>query len=60
MKDLWEIADNKGTIFSGTEELMRDQLRLIEEGKCILESDTEGDLKLLQVHYVTCQYRKGS
>ena len=56
MKDLWEIADNKGTIFSGSEEEMREQLRAIEEGKCVLGSEVEGDIKLLQVHYVTRQY----
>ena len=53
----WEIIDNKSTIFSGTEEEMREQLRRIENGDCILD-DAEGDLKLVQVHAITRQYRR--
>lgn len=45
----WEIIDERGTIFSGTEEEMREQFRLIEVGKCSLE-ESKGDIKLVQIH----------
>ena len=46
---MWEIVDNNGTIYSGSEEEMKDQWQDMVETN---NYDWEGDLKLIEVHQV--------
>jgi len=53
---MWEIIDNNGTIYSGTEEEMLniwDQILGINKYTAHpLEIKWEGDLKLIQIHNI--------
>ena len=47
---MWEIIDNKGTIYSGTEEDIRVIFDQIQTGE--IEESWQGDLKLIEVHAI--------
>ena len=47
---MWEITDNNGTIYSGTEEEMKTLFEQIEKGE--KEEEWDGDLRLIQVHNI--------
>ena len=46
--DMYEIIDNKGTIYSGTEEEMLNYWQDIQNGKAD-DIDFDGDVRLIQV-----------
>ena len=53
----WAIMDDAGILFSGTEDQMRKQLDLITTGQCLLENP-QGDIRLIEIHKTTRQYRR--
>jgi hypothetical protein len=46
---MWAIIDDKGVIYSGNEEEMRDHFQDMSETN---NYDWEGDLKLIEIHSV--------
>ena len=49
-KTMWEIIDNKGTIYSGKEDDMKIIFGQIEAGQ--IKGTWHGDLKLVEIHAI--------
>lgn len=47
---MWEIIDNNGTIYSGSEDEIRSKFQQMVDGN--EECGWDGDLKLIQVHSI--------
>lgn len=45
---MWEIIDEKGTIYSGSQEEMNDQFSIMATEH--YDGTWEGDLKLIEIH----------
>ena len=47
---MWEITDNKGTIYSGSEDEMTDLFLQIKNSE--VGEEWTGDLRLIQIHNI--------
>ena len=48
---MWEIIDDEGVVYSGTQEEMERVFNRIVNGQ--IECDWTGDLKLIEIHNIT-------